>query len=105
MRRRFVRAAIAAAVVAAVAAFTAIAGEGPGLAPLKAGDGNGPTLKPEIIALAGQGRFDGQVRKLPPGQVKKAEARPEPQVPNESPGAATKDGAAQSAVTAAATPS
>jgi hypothetical protein len=102
MRRRFWRGVVAATVVAAVATLTAIAGEGPGLSRLAAGDGNASASKPEVVEAA-HGRFDGDVRKLPPGQVKKAEARPEPQVPNESPGGATTDGAVQAAASAATT--
>jgi hypothetical protein len=84
LRRGLVRTAVAAAVVFAVAAVAAIAGQGPGLAP-SAANAPDPALKPTRLA-ATPTHFKGDVRQIPKGRVRKIDRRPEPQIPNDAPG-------------------
>ncbi len=104
MRRRLVRAAIAVAVVSTIATVAAVAAQGPGLA-RSAGDTPGSAVKPEPKPKVSPKEFNGDLRRIPPGKPEKGEARPEPQVPSEAPGAAQGDAALQTAETTAAAPS
>jgi hypothetical protein len=101
VRRGFVRTALAAAVVFAVAAVAAVAGQGPGLAPTAA-NAPDPALKPTRDTAAPK-HFKGDVRQIPKGKIKKIDRRPEPQIPNDAPGGAQQpDTAVQTATTALA---
>jgi hypothetical protein len=97
MRRKFWRTAIAFAVVASTAAVAAVAGGGPAFSRLAGDEPPGLANKPDVQTHGKPAEFNGDVRHIPRGPVVKGEARPEPQVPNEAPGAAQKDTAVQAA--------
>jgi hypothetical protein len=99
-----IRAAIAVAVLSTIATVAALAAQGPGLV-RSAGNAPGPDVKPEPKEKVSPKEFNGDLRKIPPGKPDKGEARPEPQVPNEAPGAAQGDPSLQTAVASAAAPS
>src|SRR4051812_29830493 len=104
MRSRLVRAAVVVLVLSTIATVAAIAGEGPGLARSAGDTPPGLDLKPEPKEKVKPAHFDGDFRRIPKGEVKQGEARPEPQVPYEAPGAAQGDSAVQAAAATAAAP-
>src|SRR5436190_3436661 len=104
MRRKLIRTAIAVAVLSTIATVAAVAAQGPGLVP-SAGNSQGADVKPEPKEKVSPKEFNGDLRKIPPGKAEKGEARPEPQVPNEAPGAAQGDSSLQTAAASAPAPS
>jgi hypothetical protein len=103
MLRKGLKFLLAVGAIAGVGAVAAGAGLGPSFQRFSAGEPPSPPGQVDVIQST-QGHYAGDVRKLPPGQVKKGEARPEPQVPNEAPGKADTDTAVQTAAVAAAAP-
>ena len=103
MRRKVIRAAIVVVALSTIASVAAIAADGPGLA-RSASDAPGLDLKPEAKAKVKPAEFSGDLRHIPQGKPAKGENRPEPQIPNESPGAANGDAALQTAAASAPAP-
>src|SRR3954451_14017475 len=104
MRGKLVRKAIAVAVLSTIATVAAVAGQRPGLAPMSS-DAAEQAVKPEAKEKVSPKEFNGDLRRIPAGKPEKGEARPEPQVPNEAPGAAQGDASLQTGAVSAAAPS
>jgi hypothetical protein len=98
MLRKGLKLAAALAVIAAIGAVAAGAGGGPPFTSIPAGDPPaGPPGVPESQTVAPT-HYHGDVRQIPRGIFKQSEERPEPQVPNDPPGTAGRDGAVQTAI-------
>jgi len=97
VKGKVLRSAVTVAAIGGLIAAVALAGGG-ATPPAHAAGPSGQGSQPRTIAPAGFGHFGGDIRHIPHGNIVRSEARPEPRAPSDVlPGAATKDGALQTA--------
>jgi hypothetical protein len=97
VKGRIIRAAITAAMIAALLAAVAFVG-GSAAPPAQAADPSGQSPPAQTLTASGFGHFRGDVRHIPQGNLIRSEARPEPKSPSDVlPGAPQADSALQTA--------